>query len=254
MIERITDRKGVEKLFFNNVEDTLILTYLEGGVGVSYADSLSCPSSAAIYACNLAFLAGEANEELVQFAKEAVGNYIICVPSGERWGELVEKVYGDRAKKYKCYKFKKDFSCFDRERLGEIAASLDDKYRILPIDGLIYQKILSYDWTEDLCRGYADAEEFGQKGFGFVLTEGEEIIAGSASFSTCGEGVEVGVDVRPDCRGKGLSKIVAAKMVLETLNRGLWPHWDAHGEISAAVALSLGYVLEDVYYSYEIHI
>ncbi len=253
MIERIVNRKEVEK-FFHKVEDTLILTYLEGGVGVSYADSTSCPSSAAIYACNLAFLAGEANEELVKFAQEAVGNYIICMPSDEKWDKIVEKVYGERAKKYKCYKFKQDYSCFDKKRLEEIAASLDDKYRILPVDGQVYEKIISYDWTEDLCRGYADAEEFEKKGFGFVLTEGEKIIAGSASFSTCDQGVEVGVDVHPDYRGKGLSKIVAAKMVLETLNRGLWPHWDAHGEISAAVAQSLGYVLEDVYYSYEIHI
>lgn len=253
MIERIVNRKEVQK-FFHKVEDTLILTYLEGGVGVSYADSTACPSSAAIYACNLAFLAGEANEELVKFAQEVVGNYIICVPEGENWSQLVEKVYGDKAKKYNCFRFKKDFSCFDKVRLQEIAASLDDKYRILPIDGQIYQKIISYDWTEDLCRGYADAEEFSQKGFGFVIMQEGEIVAGSASFSTCDECVEVGVDVRPDYRGRGLSKIVAAKMILETLNRGFWPHWDAHGEISAAVALSLGYVLEDIYFSYEIHV
>ncbi|MEG0367206.1 MAG: GNAT family N-acetyltransferase [Coprobacillus sp.] len=65
-------------------------------------------------------------------------------------------------------------------------------------------------------------------------------------------GIEIEIDTRADKRRLGLAKICASKMILECLDRGLYPSWDAHNPISLNLALSLGYVFDKKYVVYEL--
>lgn len=64
---------------------------------------------------DFAFYAGKPNKELVNFKPESFKqDFIIMVPQNNEWAELIEKCYGDKAKKVTRYaiKRKKIFSMF----------------------------------------------------------------------------------------------------------------------------------------------
>jgi len=49
-----------------------------------------------------------------------------------------------------------------------------------------------------------------------------------------------------------LAYVCAAKLILECLDRNLYPSWDAQNEISVALAEKLGYHFSHTYTAYEI--
>ncbi len=55
-----------------------------------------------------------------------------------------------------------------------------------------------------------------------------------------------------DNRMMGFSWIFGAKLILECLDRGLYPGWDAQNKWSAALAQKLGYHIEREYTAYEV--
>lgn len=57
---------------------------------------------------------------------------------------------------------------------------------------------------------------------------------------------------RAEYRRRGLASICGAKLILECLNRNLYPSWDAQNEASAALAEKLGYHYSHTYTAIEI--
>lgn len=83
---------------------------------------------------------------------------------------------------------------------------------------------------------------------------GDEIVAGASSYTSYEEGLEIEVDTQPDYRRKGLALSCAAKLILECLERGLYPSWDAANQESVALAEKLGYHLDHAYDVYIIQL
>lgn len=75
-------------------------------------------------------------------------------------------------------------------------------------------------------------------------------VAGAASYAVCEGAVEIEIDTRPDFRRQGLAAACGAKLILECLERELYPGWDAHDRRSLALAQKLGYQLERSYSAY----
>ena len=68
----------------------------------------------------------------------------------------------------------------------------------------------------------------------------------------CDKGIEIEIDTREDHRRKGLAYACGAKLVLECLEKGLYPSWDAQNKWSVALAEKLGYHFSQEYVAYEI--
>ena len=83
------------------------------------------------------------------------------------------------------------------------------------------------------------------------MKEGEPV-SGASSYSSYAGGIEIEVDTREDCRRKGLAYICAAKLILECLERGWYPSWDAQNKESVALAEKLGYHFDYEYVAYEL--
>ena len=97
--------------------------------------------------------AGNPSEELVKYKTESCKqDFIIIVPQNASWAELIEKCYGDKAKKVTRYAIKKE------------------------------------------------------------------------------------IDTQEDHRRKGLAYACGAKLILECLEKGLYPSWDAQNKWSVALA------------------
>lgn len=59
------------------------------------------------------------------------------------------------------------------------------------------------------------------------------------------------VATRPNEQGNGFAKKLGAAMILESLNRDMFPLWDAHNEASKSSRI-LGYELSEPYEAFEL--
>ena len=89
-------------------------------------------------------------------------------------------------------------------------------------------------------------------GLGFVARRGEELLAGASSYSSYPGGIEIEIDTRKDQRRQGLARACGARLMLECLERGLFPSWDAANKTSAHLAETLGYRFREEYVVYEL--
>lgn len=75
-------------------------------------------------------------------------------------------------------------------------------------------------------------------------------VAGAASYTVYDGGIEIEIDTRPDLRRLGLALACGARLILDCLDRGLYPSWDAHDLRSVALAEKLGYHLDRHYQAF----
>lgn len=252
MVYEIDDTKKVEQLF-SNWNDTLIWSCLENVMGNIYVDSLEKPTSAMAILADFCFLTGQPNEELVLHKPEGHdSDFVIMVPENAKWEELIVKCYGSKAKKITRYAIKKDPNVFDREKLQEVVGSLSPEYSLKMIDEDIFNLCKESDWSRDFVSQYKDYEMYRKMGLGAVIFKDGDLTSGASSYTSYKGGIEIEVDTKEGYRRRGLAYVCCAKLILECLDRGLYPSWDAQNKWSVALAEKLGYEFDHEYTAYEI--
>lgn len=76
-------------------------------------------------------------------------------------------------------------------------------------------------------------------------------VAGASSYTVYRGGIEIEIDTRVDFRRQGLATACGARLILDCLDCGLYPSWDAHSRASLALSKKLGYKLDRPYPAYE---
>lgn len=252
MIVKIEDTKKVEPLFYE-WQETLIWSCLQKVMGNIYADSLEKPLSVMAILGDFCFFAGQINEELVMYKpNECIRNFIIMVPQNDKWAELIVNGYGAKAKKVTRYAIKKEQNIFDKEKLQKVIRSLSTEYSLKLIDEDIYNLCSTSEWSMDLVSQYKDIEMYKNLGIGVAILKDGELIAGASSYSRYLDGIEIEIDTKEEHRRKGLAYVCGAKLILECLERKLYPSWDAQNKGSVALAEKLGYHFDYEYFAYEI--
>ena len=89
-------------------------------------------------------------------------------------------------------------------------------------------------------------------GLGVVIKKDGIIVSGASSYSVYQGGIEIEIDTKEEYRRKGLALISGAKLILQCLDRGLYPSWDAKNTWSVSLAEKLGYHFHYEYDAYEI--
>lgn len=193
-------------------------------------------TAAVIISGDFAFLAGEPDVEMVRQAAGA-----ILVPRTPDWHPVIERVLGDRAVRGIRYAIRKEPGAFDRERLKGFVSALPAGYRLRQIDEELVPVLLAEGWSRDLCSAFDSPAGFCRRGLGFVAEYGGVPVAGAGSYCVYDGGIEIEIDTREDHRRRGLASACGARLILECLDRGLYPSWDAHDLRSVALAEKLGY-------------
>lgn len=232
-------------------EETLIWSCLQGIMGDVYMNDAEDAAMAILG--DFAFLAGNPSEEVVRFRPEKFKqDFIIMVPQNEEWGKVIEKCYGDKAKKVTRYAIKKESDVFDIEKLEQAVLNIPDGYEVKLIEESEYHMCRGNSWSMDLVSQYKNYETYKELGLGVVALKDGELVAGASSYSTYDKGIEIEIDTREDHRRKGLAYACGAKLILECLKKGLYPSWDAQNKWSVALAEKLGYHFSHEYVAYEI--
>ncbi|MDO5426129.1 MAG: GNAT family N-acetyltransferase [Eubacteriales bacterium] len=239
--------------FFEGWEETLIWSCLQKVMGAVYADSAEAPTAALAVLGDFCFLAGEPNEELVRCdSLGAHKEFVLLVPQSEAWGKLIEACYGERAKKTVRYALKKEPDVFDREKLWKAVNALPEGYTLRMIDEELFERCRQEQWSADLTGLFPDYETYREGGLGAVVLKGDELVSGASSYSRYLGGIEIEIDTKEEYRRKGLAYSCGAKLILECLERNLYPSWDAQNLWSVALAEKLGYHFSHEYTTYVI--
>lgn len=250
MIYEVTGSEKISGLF-DNWEETLIWSALQGIMGKIYVTDPVNPASAMIVLGDFCFLAGAGDRELVS-SDRAWNHFVIMIPQNAEWEELIEEVHGKFAKTVIRYAMQKERNIFDREKLDNIVKHMPEGYKIRKIDKNLYFQCQANGWSADLVSQFKAYEEYERLGLGVVLLKDGVIVAGASSYSRYKDGIEIEIDTRQDYRRKGLATVCGAKLVLECLERDLYPSWDAQNLWSVALAEKLGYHFSHEYKAYEV--
>ncbi|MCB6609036.1 GNAT family N-acetyltransferase [[Clostridium] symbiosum] len=245
--------KKLEPLYLG-WEETMIWSVLQGEMGSAWADSLTEPRSARLAIADFSFLAGEPAGELAEFwPEEAASGFTIMVPENEAWSEEIRRIYGENAKQIVRYAIKKEPDIFDRDKLRKMAAALPAGYELRMMDEAVYRMARAEKWSEDLCSQFPDWETYRKRGLGTAVLHDGILVAGVSSYTVYLGGIEIEIDTKEEHRRKGLALAGAARLILECLDRGLYPGWDAQNRGSLALAEKLGYHFEREYTAFEVY-
>jgi len=215
--------------------DAGIVACLDNVMGKIYADDPEQPRSAMAVIGDFAFCAGEPNLELIRSKPD---RWMVVVPLDEAWEELIENNFP--AFKRIRYAMRKDTK-FDRKKLEAMANALPEGYALRRIDGELYDVCLKDEAFGEAVSSFESKEKFLELGRGFVVMKDGKIVAAASSYSRYRKGIDIEIDTVKEERRKGLASAVAAKLILECLDEGLYPAWDAANKMSVRLAEKLGY-------------
>ena len=253
MIYELSERDCAAPVFAR-WEETIIWSCLQGVMGHIYADDKENPNSAMAILGDFCFFAGKPNKELISFKPEWLNqDLIIVVPQNQKWAEEIEKYYVDKAKKVVRYAMKKELNVFDKNYLNNIVKLLPSEYTISLIDEKTFNYCKNEDWCRDLVSQFPDYPSYKKLGLGVVITNDGIPVSGASSYSAYFGGIEIEIDTKEEYRRKGLATVCGARLILECLDRGLYPSWDAQNTWSVSLAEKLGYHFNYEYIAYEIN-
>lgn len=176
--------------------------------------------------------------------------FMIMVPQNEGWAKLMEDCFPS-AQKVIRYAIKKDTK-FDKEALEKNINELPTGYELTRIDSDIYDKCLNNPVTVDFVSTFESKDHFLEMGRGMVILKNGEIVAGASSYTRYNEGIEIEVDTVKQERRKHLATIACSALILNCLDEGLYPSWDAQNMNSVHLAEKLGYEFDHEYAAYEV--
>lgn len=252
MIYKVTRPEQVKALWAN-WQESLVWGALQGVMGEIYAVEATEVKSSMIILGDFAYYTGEPNEELVRFKPDwCTQDFIILVPENEAWAQMIEQCYKERAKRVMRYAIKKEPGIFDREKLQQLAAAVPEGYEMRLIDEALYQHCRKEEWARDFVARYDSYELYEKIGLGVAVLKDGEMVAGVSSYSSFKEGIEIEIVTKKEHRRKGLATVCAARILLECMDRGWYPSWDAQNLWSVGLAKKLGYHYSHEYPAYEI--
>ncbi len=252
MVFAIKGTSEVKELF-SDWQETMVWSCLQGIMGKLYADSSDNPKSVMAIIGDFCFFAGIPNRELVSFRPQwCKQDFIIMTAYTSDWYPLIEAVYGKNAKRVTRYAIKKEADVFDGKKLESYADRIPEGFGLHMIDREIFDGCLQQSWSRDFVALYTDYDDYREKGLGVVAVKNEEIVSGASSYSRYKEGIEIEIDTKEQYRRMGLATACGARLILECLNRGLYPSWDAQNKRSVSLAEKLGYHFDYEYIAYEI--
>ncbi|MDD3279862.1 MAG: GNAT family N-acetyltransferase [Lachnospiraceae bacterium] len=253
MVYKVNDQEKAA-VIFGNWEESMIWSCLQGVMGSIYVNDERDPVSAMAILGDFCFFAGKTSRELVAYKPEwCRQDFIIAVPQNRQWAEEIEKYYGGKAKKIVRYAIKKEQNLFDQEKLEHIVKGLPADYSIRLIDQGIFDYCRKEDWCCDFVSQFSDYHAYEKSGLGVVIMKDGIPVSGASSYSAYLGGIEIEIDTKKEYRRKGLASVCGAKLILECLDRGLYPSWDAQNLWSVALAEKLGYHFDREYDAYEIY-
>lgn len=232
------------KNLYDSLTDSGTLSCFEGLMGAAYADDESNPQCCGIHLGEYLYIGGrcESTDFLKELFEYSIENDITIVTLNEDIQALAKNLYGDNCEFTTRYQMDSNINA-DKNHLLNNIKNLPKEYDLVKIDKNIYNQCLKNDWSEYFCRNFKNYDDFSQNAFGYAILKNGNIVSGTSSYSYYSKGYEIIIATSPDYRRQGLALISASAFILDCLNEGKIPHWDAANTRSLALSQKLGYTL-----------
>ena len=243
------DRGKLAELFQAYKWNYLADAILEGAMGRAIADEVDEPHAAVLQAPNLqlSIVGGDAGHPSAREYIEGLPKHSALFFGAEGWEELVQSIHGGKLIEMPRYAFTSE--ALDLEHLRSLASRVPDGYRLVQMDLDLAQRLGEEKsrFAEDHMVNFDSPEDFIARGFGFCLLHGNQIASVATTFAVCHKGIEIQINTREQHQRKGLATVVAAHLIMHSLEKGLDPNWDAANESSVGLAAKLGYTPQGTY-------
>jgi RimJ/RimL family protein N-acetyltransferase len=220
---------------------------LEGTMGTSRADDAKRPTLAVIE-LDFYLLAGDPKVSSAEDVVRGLSPPWSAVTSSDDWEPLLRQVWGLRLQTRTRVAFRP--GPWDRMRLKAFREALPNGFTLKRVSAEDAEHFAEFEAS--LVYNFPSLKEFVERGVGFGIEHEGRFVSGCSSFALSSRSLEFEIDTHPDFRNRGLAAACAAAMIEYCLERGLEPCWDAHNEISAALAAKLGFVQPAPYTAYEV--
>ena len=256
-MEKLKNNQRLLDFLFENMRETpLVLSYLQGYMGEGWVDNIDNPGCGQILLGDFSIVAGDYQAPLAaslirNIPDQSNSPWFLIIPENENWGSLVEEEFPKRNYKLTRYALKND-TVFFKEKLQEYVDGLSGEYQLKRIDEQLYQLCLQHPQLKDLCSHFLSARDYVKRGLGFCILHGARVVCGASSYSVYDKGIELEVDTDENYRRQGLASACVSQLILECLDKNIYPRWDAASEKSLAFAQKLGYEFSHTYTAYAI--
>lgn len=238
----------VENLF-KEIKFHMAKTATQGYMGEVYVDNLEKVNFSFAMFGKFVYVDGNPNSEFAENALSQINDFRIII-ANENWFELIEKVFHSNIEKSVRYSIKKDTK-FDKELLKKYVESLDAKYAIQKIDSELYERIQQ---TDSFVTNLKMSDEYEKYGIGFCAIDRENKIVGLVTSNAIYENsIEINLKVDEAERRKGIATAISSKLILECLEKNIYPSWDAANMNSVNLARKLGYEYDSEYRIYKVN-
>lgn len=239
--------------FFESMTDTMILSCIQGHMGEAWVDNLENPTMIELIVGEFVFLAGKAKGEE---AEELIINIPInsfILAENKSWGNLIENFYSECVTKIKRYSFLKDKKHLDYEYIKSLIDNLPKGYELKKADKEFLDKYSIEKISEDFVAQFNSVDDYLNRGIGYYIVKDGEVVSGASSYSIYDDGIEIEIDTDVNHRNKRLATVVAAALIIDCLDNGLYPSWDAANLTSLKLAKKLGYKFNEEYEVYNVN-
>ncbi|MED3323035.1 GNAT family N-acetyltransferase [Bacillus thuringiensis] len=245
----IRTRKKLVSMFddFNNV---VLLSYLQGYMGTAWVNDLENPTVAQVTVGIFTFYAGDPNVQEIEELLRNIPERILVIVNSEEWKQRLETFHERKIDKFLRYKFKRNSEGFNRSKLQSFISILPKGYELKRIDEHIANSPTLHKISEDFTSQFQSVEDYINRGIGYSILYNGEVVCGASSYSIYNDGIEIEVATDHNHRRKGLATVVSAALILDCLENGKYPNWDAANTTSANLAEKLGYVFDKAYDTY----
>lgn len=245
----IHTRRKLVSMFedFNNV---ILLSYLQGHMGRAWVNDLENPTVAQVTVGIFTFYTGDPNVKETEELLRNIPEKMLVIVNSEEWKKRLEAFYERKIDKFLRYKFKRNSEFFNRSKLQSFISTLPKGYELRRIDEHIANNSTLHKLSEDFTSQFQSVEDYLNRGIGYSILYNGEVICGASSYSIYDEGIEIEVATNLNHRRKGLATVVSAALILDCLEKGKYPNWDAANTTSAKLAEKLGYVFDKAYDTY----
>jgi RimJ/RimL family protein N-acetyltransferase len=242
------DRHSVRPLFagFPGLHGIVDIA-LEGAMGKVRADHAVRPAIAVIE-LDFHLLAGDPRAPSAESVVRELSPPWSVVTSSEAWEPLLRRVWGPELQRRTRVAFQA--GKWDRGRLSRFQETLPDGFTLRRVTARDASRFAELEAS--LVYNYPSLDAFSEKGVGYGVEHEDRFVAGCSSFALGSRSLEFEIDTHPDFRSRGLATACAAAMIEYCLDHQLEPCWDAHNDISAALATKLGFIEPAPYTAYEV--
>ena len=243
-----TDRERVRPLFAGSPGlEGVVDAALDGAMGIVRTDDASRPRIAHIE-LDFDLLAGDSTAPAAEEVVRGLSPPFSLVVSSSAWAPLIRRVWGEALQPRTRVAFQPGH--WDRDRLRDLQESVPVGFSLRRIgadDAAGFSRL-----ADSLVYNFPTLEEFVVRGVGFGVEHRGRYVSGCSSFALSSRCLEFEIQTHPDFRRRGLASACAGAMIEYCLEHGLRPCWDAHNDMSAALATKLGFSSPVAYTAFEV--